>query len=108
MLFVLAVSTCVATTSPNCQVSRPGTVLLSMDLRDCYSLATPRSPVHPHRPIGDPGPTWRSSRSRGGEPVIVRGRRVRAPGAAPHTRSPPTLSHPARPQGEGSWYSHHR
>src|SRR4051794_6058023 len=108
MLFVPAVSTCVATTSPNCQVSRPGTVLLSMDLRDCYSLATPRSPVHPHRPIGDPGPTWRSSRSRGGEPVVVPDRRVQVAGAALHTSRPPRPSHPARLQGEGSWYSHHR
>src|SRR5207248_9979742 len=43
MLFVRAVSGCVVTTSPSCQVSRPGSVLLSMDLRDCYSQATPRS-----------------------------------------------------------------
>src|SRR5947209_12248026 len=84
MLLVRAVSACVATTSPSCQVSRPGSLLFSMDLRDCYSPATPRSLVHLDRSSTGPGPTWRSSKSKGGVPASVPGRRVRVPEVVPH------------------------
>src|SRR6266436_221551 len=40
------------------RLSRPNSVLLSMDLRDCCSPATPRSPVHPDRPGAGPAPTY--------------------------------------------------
>src|SRR5436305_636551 len=43
MLLALAVSARVATTSPRCQLSRPNSVLLSMDHRDYYSPTTPRT-----------------------------------------------------------------
>src|SRR5581483_1264614 len=108
MLFARVVSTCVATTSPSCQVNRPSSAVLSMDHRGCDSQATPRSPVHPYRLIGDPEPTWHSSRNRGGEPVIVPGHRVQVPKVALRSCRPPMLVHRARLVGEGSWYSHHR
>src|SRR5262245_5225375 len=102
MLFTRAVSWCMATTSPNCQVNRPDTVLLSMVHHDCDTQTTPKNPVHPCRAIGTHEPTWRSSISRGEEPTIAQDRRVPKRAAAPHRYKLPTPSHPLRLPSEDS------
>src|SRR5439155_25376716 len=81
-LLVRAVSWWVATASPSCQVSRPSNAVLSMDHLNCGSEATPRGPVHPARSIGDPGPTWRSSRSRDEVPAAAQAHHVGEPAVA--------------------------
>ena len=99
MLFARTVSFWIAITSPNCQLNRPGSVLLSMDLRDCYSQVIPRSPVHHDQAIGDLGPTWRFSRNRGEGPAGVPGHRVEVRAVLLHKCLPPRPSHPILRQG---------
>src|ERR1700687_1341556 len=101
MLLARAVSAWVVTTSPSCQVSRPGSVLLSMDLRDCCSQATPRSLVHLDRSSAGPAPTWRSSKSKGGAPASVPDRHVGVAEAVPHRCRLSRPCHPALLPGEG-------